>query len=88
MSAETLQRRATQEDPTDLMTIRELCLKWGYEYSYLYKWSIIKGAIAVYYRGTWKLSEGEVLGFTRQQAAAKLNKIRNTKEANDSGWYK
>ena len=53
-----------QETPQDLMSIKELCLKRGYDYNYLYKWSIIKGEITVYNRGTWKLSESEVLEFS------------------------
>lgn len=88
MTVENLQRCTTQEDPQDLMSIRELCLKHGYNYDYLYKWSILKRAISVYERGTWKLSENEVLEFSRQQAEQKLNKIKTTKEVNDSGWYK
>lgn len=65
-----------QQDPTDLMSIKELCLKHGYDYNYLYKWSIIKGVIPVYYRGTWKLSEVEVQEFSHIQKEKKLAKIR------------
>lgn len=65
-----------QQDQTDLMSIKELCLKYGYDYNYLYKWSIIKGVIPVYYRGTWKLSESEVQEFSRIQKENKLAKIR------------
>lgn len=64
------------EEPTDLMSINELCLKHGYDYNYLYKWSILKGVIPVYYRGTWKLSESEVQEFSRKQKEQKLAKIR------------
>ena len=66
-----------KQDPTDLMSIKELCLKHGYDYNYLYKWSIIKGVIPVYYRGTWKLSESEVQEFSRIQKEHKLAKIRS-----------
>lgn len=65
-----------KQEPMDLMSIPELCLKHGYDYNYLYKWSIIKGVIPVYYRGTWKLSESEVQEFSRTQKEQKLAKIR------------
>ncbi len=65
------------KEPTDLMSIKELCMKHGYDYNYLYKWSIIKGVINVYDRGTWKLSESEVQEFSRIQKEQKLAKIRN-----------
>lgn len=71
----TLAQTSTQ-DPQDLMSIPELCLKHGYDYNYLYKWSILKGVIPVYYRGTWKLSESEVQEFSRIQKEQKLAKIR------------
>lgn len=74
----TLVERVTQ-DPQDLMSIKELCLKHGYNYDYLYKWAILKRVITVYERGTWKLSESEVLEFSRVQAEKKLNKIRANK---------
>ncbi|MCM1264854.1 MAG: hypothetical protein NC200_01525 [Candidatus Gastranaerophilales bacterium] len=67
-----------QQEQTDLMSIKELCLKHGYDYNYLYKWSIIKGAIPVYYRGIWKLSENEVQEFSRIQQEQKLAKIRKS----------
>lgn len=71
----TLAQTSTQ-DPQDLMSIPELCLKHGYDYNYLYKWSILKGVIPVYYRGTWKLSECEVQEFSRIKKEQKLAKIR------------
>lgn len=64
------------EEPKDLMSIKELCLKHQFDYDYLYKWSIVKGVIKVYYRGKWKLSESEVLEFSRIKAEEKLNKVR------------
>lgn len=70
--------RANQ-DPQDLMSIKELCLKHGYNYDYLYKWAILKRVIKVYERGSWKLSESEVLEFSRQQAEKKLNRVRAAK---------
>ena len=33
------------QDPQDLMSIKELCMKHGYDYDYLYKWAIAKGVI-------------------------------------------
>lgn len=39
------------EDPKDLMSIKELCLKHQFDYDYLYKWSIVKGVINTYFRG-------------------------------------
>ena len=67
------------KDPQDLMSIKELCLKHGYNYDYLYKWAILKRVITVYERGSWKLSESEVLEFSRQQAEKKLNRVRAAK---------
>ncbi|MCM1266199.1 MAG: hypothetical protein NC200_08385 [Candidatus Gastranaerophilales bacterium] len=64
------------QDPTDLMSIKELCLKHSYDYNYLYKWAILKGAINVYFRGTWKLSESEVKEFIKIQQEMKLSKIK------------
>lgn len=64
------------EEPKDLMSIKELCLKHQFDYDYLYKWSITKGVIKVYFRGKWKLSESEVLEFSRIKAEEKLNKVR------------
>ena len=66
-------------DPQDLMSLKELCLKHGYNYDYLYKYSILRGDITVYLRGTWKLSEKEVLEFSRNMAVKKLDKIRTRK---------
>lgn len=70
------------KEPTDLMSIKELCMKHGYDYNYLYKWSILKGVIPVYYRGAWKLSESEVLEFSRNQQEQKLAKIRRKESDN------
>lgn len=64
------------EEPKDLMSIKELCLKHQFDYDYLYKWSILKGAINVYFRGKWKLSESEVLEFSRIKTEEKLSKAR------------
>ena len=64
------------QEPKDLMSLKEICLKHGYNYDYLYKHSILKGNITVYFRGTWKLSEAEVLEFSRNVAQKKLNKVR------------
>ena len=65
--------------PQDLMSLKELHEKHGYNYDYLYKYSILKGDITVYFRGTWKLSETEVLEFSRNIAEKKLNKLRTSK---------
>ena len=67
------------QEPKDLMSLKELCLKHGYNYDYLYKYSILRGDITVYLRGTWKLSEKEVLEFSRNMAVKKLDKIRTRK---------
>lgn len=69
----------SKEEPQDLLSFKELCLKHGYNYDYLYKYSILKGQIPVYDRGTWKLSESEVLEFSRTQKEKKLSKIRSKK---------
>lgn len=66
-------------DPQDLMSLKELCLKHGYNYDYLYKYSILRGDITVYLRGTWKLSESEVLEFSKNTAEKKLDRIRTSK---------
>ena len=49
--------------PTDTMSIMELCKKYGFKYSYLYKWSVLKGVIPIYLAGGIKLSEQDVLTF-------------------------
>ena len=66
-------------EPTDLMSFNELCLKHRYNYDYLYKHSIIRGNITAYFRGTWKLSESEVLEFSRNVARERIEKIRANK---------
>lgn len=63
-------------EPQDLMSIRELSLKHGYNYDYLYKHSILRGNITVYFRGIWKLSESEVLEFSHNLAEKRLQRIR------------
>ena len=65
--------------PQDLLSIKEICLKHCYDYDYLYKWSVIKGVIKTYFRGTWKLSESEVLAFCDSVAEKKLSKVRTSK---------
>ena len=74
-------------EPNDLMSIKEICLKHGFDYDYLYKWSILKKEIKVYFRGIWKLSESEVLEFSRAVAEKKLSKIRTANGRNWYGWY-
>jgi len=69
----------TEETPNDLMSFKELCLKHGYDYDYLYKWSVLKGQIKVYFRGVWKLSESEVLNFAEQIKEEKLSKLKTRK---------
>lgn len=69
----------SQQTPEDLMSFKELCLKHSLEYDYIYKWSVVKGAIKVYFRGVWKVSESEVLDFINSQEAKKLAKTRATK---------
>lgn len=54
--------------PNDLMTFKELYLKYGYKYNYLYKWACLKNQIKIYPVGTLKLSESEVLEFERKRA--------------------
>ena len=71
--------KAVLEEPEDLMSLKELCLKHNYNYDYLYKYSILKGEITVYDRGIWKLSESEVLEFSRRKKEKKLNRIRSIK---------
>ena len=73
------QEQIGQQTPDDLMSLKELCLKHSLEYDYLYKWSVLKGVIKVYFRGVWKVSESEVLEFVNDQETRKLNKIRASK---------
>ncbi len=68
--------RSLNSFPDDLMTINELCAKYQFKYGYLYKWSVMaknRGFkhIAPYYFGTLKLSEKEVLEFTRTKPGLK-----------------
>lgn len=52
--------------PNDLMTFRELKLKHGFKYGYLYKWACLENKINIYPRGRMKLSEQEVLNFANK----------------------
>lgn len=61
--------RDIKEEPTDLMSLKELIDKHGYKYGYLYKWSCLEGKIKTYHRGGLRLSEQEVLDFSRQREA-------------------
>lgn len=54
--------------PDDLMTLKELGIKHGFKYGYLYKWSCREKQITVYDRGTLYLSEKEVLEFAKKRA--------------------
>lgn len=56
-----------KEEPNDLMSFKELGIKHGYKYGYLYKWACLKGKIKIYPRGGLKLSEHEVLEFDRKR---------------------
>ncbi len=65
--------------PDDLKPISELCAKYGYKYSYLYKWSVrAKNTglkyITPYYFGGLKLSEKEVLNFDRIRTIKKYGR--------------
>ena len=57
------------KEPTDLMSFKELEIKHGYKYGYLYKWACLEGKITIYPRGVNKLSESEVLEFSRNRGA-------------------
>lgn len=58
-----------EEEPTDLMSFKELEIKHGYKYGYLYKWACLEGKLTIYPRGVNKLSESEVLEFSRNRGA-------------------
>lgn len=65
--------------PDDLMTLNELCAKYQFKYSYLYKWSVLaknRGLkhITPYYFGALKLSEREVLEFTKTKPRLKYGR--------------
>jgi len=70
---------SSNNEPNDLMSIREISKKHGYDYNYLYKWSVIKQRLTLYDRGIWKLSEKEVLDFSRKRTQEKLAKLRSRK---------
>lgn len=57
------------KEPTDLMSFKELEIKHGYKYGYLYKWACLEGKITIYPRGVNKLSESEILEFSRSRGA-------------------
>lgn len=57
------------KEPTDLMSFKELEIKHGYKYGYLYKWACLEGKLTIYPRGVNKLSESEVLQFSRNRGA-------------------
>lgn len=57
------------KEPTDLMSFKELEIKHGYKYGYLYKWACLEGKLTIYPRGVNKLSESEVLEFSRNRGA-------------------
>lgn len=65
--------------PEDLMSLKELCTKHCLDYDYLYKWSVLKGEIKVYFRGIWKVSESEVLDYINSKAEQKLGKLKSRK---------
>ena len=56
--------------PNDLMTIREIEVKHGFTYSYLYKHARL-GNLTLYPRGVFKLSEREVLNFVERKTKNK-----------------
>jgi len=64
------------ETPNDLMSFKEMLDKHCIKYGSLYKWTH-KGDIKPYYRGTWKVSESEVLSFCKRKAEEKLSKTRD-----------
>lgn len=57
------------DEPIDLLSFKELGIKYGFKYSYLYKWACLEGELTVYPRGIIKLSESEVLEFSRNRGA-------------------
>jgi hypothetical protein len=57
-----------EEIPSDLLTFKEIEIKHGIKYQYLYKWACIMGQIRIFNRGKLKLSEREVLDFTEKRA--------------------
>ena len=57
-----------EEIPSDLLTFKEIEIKHGIKYQYLYKWACTMGQIRIFNRGKLKLSEREVLDFTEKRA--------------------
>ncbi len=72
-------KHSLTSEPEDLLSLKEMCLKHKYDYDYLYKKSIVEGLITPYDRGVWKVSESEVLDFSRITREKKLSKIKNRK---------
>lgn len=65
--------------PNDLMTLKELALKYGCSYDYLYKWSVREKVIQAYFRGTWKLSEKDVIEFITTKTKKRLSEVKSCK---------
>lgn len=50
--------------PDDLMTFKEIGRKYGYKYSFLYKWSVLENVIPIYdVRGHRGIRESDLLKF-------------------------
>jgi hypothetical protein len=56
-----------EEIPNDLMSFKEIEIKHGIKYQFLYKWACTMGKIRIFNRGKLKLSEREVLEFTEKR---------------------
>ena len=70
------------ETPEDLMTFKELCLKHGYKYDYIYNVVLIKGEVPVFDRGVWAVSEKALLEYSEKMKAKKLSEIKSRKGTN------
>lgn len=75
----SINRDSLKNRPNDLMSIAELCAKYGYKYGYLYKWSVRAKNMGLdhiepYYKGGLVLSEKDVLNFEERRKKSKYGR--------------
>ena len=60
--------------PGDLMTFRELEVKHGYKYGFLYKWACLECQIPLHSTAPLKVSERDVLEFDKRRVKEKYGR--------------
>lgn len=60
--------------PSDLMTFKELEIKHGYKYGFLYKWACLECQIPLYSTAPLKVSEHDVLKFDEKRIEGKYGR--------------